>query len=325
MATIYDVAKKVGLSVTTVSRVLNNRGYISEATRKRVYETMEELNYQPNELARSLLRKQSNVLGRIIPDVALPCFSELASHMEACAYASGYKILLCNSHLDPDKERDYIDMLKRNRVDGIIMGSHTLEVDEYRTLQRPLVTIDRMIDASIPYIASDNYLGGRLATQLLLDKGCRKLAHICGNLALDLLANQRDAAYVEAAAAGGVEALTYETGTNVFDEGEYRELVKQLFAEHPEVDGIFAGSDLMAAFVLQECARRGRSVPDQVKLVGYDDVPMASWFVPSITSIRQPIRQMGELAVELLLKQLAGEEVPPATVLPVELMERETT
>lgn len=325
MATIYDVAKKVGLSVTTVSRVLNNRGYISEATRKRVYDTMEELNYQPNELARSLLRKQSNVLGLIIPDVAHPFFSELASHMEACAYASGYKILLCNSHLDPDKERDYIDMLKRNRVDGIIMGSHTLEVDEYRTLQRPLVTIDRMIDGSIPYVASDNYLGGRLATQLLLDKGCRKLAHICGNLALDLLANQRDAAYVEAAAAGGVEALTYETGTNVFDEGEYRELVKQLFAEHPEVDGIFAGSDLMAAFVLQECVRRGRSVPDQVKLVGYDDVPMASWFVPSITSIRQPIRQMGELAVELLLKQLAGEEVPPATVLPVELMERETT
>lgn len=325
MATIYDVAKKAGLSVTTVSRVLNNRGYISEATRKRVYDTMEELNYQPNELARSLLRKQSNVLGLIIPDVAHPFFSELASHVEACAYASGYKILLCNSHLDPDKERDYIDMLKRNRVDGIIMGSHTLEVDEYRTLQRPLVTIDRLIDGTIPYVASDNYLGGQLATELLLRKGCRKLAHICGNLKLDLLANQRDTAFVSVAGAGGAAYVTYETGTNVFDEQEYRLLVKALFEEHPDVDGIFAGSDLIAAFAIQECARSGRSVPGQVKIVGYDDVPVASWFVPSITTIRQPIQRIGELAVELLHQQLSGEDVPPATVLPVELIERETT
>lgn len=111
MATIHDVALKAGVSVTTVSRVMNNRGYISEATRTKVFAAMDELGYQPNEIARSLLRKQSNILGLIVPSVSHPFFSELADRVEYYAYQKGYKVLLCNSQLDPVKERDYIEML----------------------------------------------------------------------------------------------------------------------------------------------------------------------------------------------------------------------
>src|SRR5471030_2413619 len=131
MATIKDVAEVAGITVTTVSRVLNNRGYISEKTRKKVYDAMQQLNYRPNEMARSLLRKKSNLIGLIIPTVAHPFFSELTNYIEYYAYKLGYKILLCNSYQDSVKEKEYIMMLKSNQVDGIIMASHTLEIDEY--------------------------------------------------------------------------------------------------------------------------------------------------------------------------------------------------
>src|SRR5690606_26731085 len=121
MATIKDVAERVGVSVTTVSRVLNNRGYLSENLKRRVYEAMRELNYQPNELARSLLRKKSNIIGLIIPDITHPFFGEIARYVEYYAYKNKYKILLCNTQLNRSKEQEYLNMLKASQVDGIIM------------------------------------------------------------------------------------------------------------------------------------------------------------------------------------------------------------
>ncbi|WP_159882650.1 LacI family DNA-binding transcriptional regulator [Paenibacillus puerhi] len=324
MATIHDVAAMAGVSVTTVSRVLNNRGYISEDTRRKVYSCMEALNYQPNEIARSLLRKQSNLIGLIVPDVAHPFFSELTSHIEYYAYELGSKVLLCNSQLDPVKERDYIDMMKRNRVDGIIMGSHTLEVDVYSNL-KGIVTFDRQIDEHIPYVCSDNYEGGRLATRLLIDKGCRKIAHICGNLQLQLLANRRTDAFRHEVHKHGIEHVIIETDMNVFDQNQYEAYVNRLFADHADVDGVFATSDIIAAFVVKVCRKLGRRIPEDVRVVGYDDVNNASWFTPALTTVRQPLKEMARLAVESIRKQAEEEAVEPARMLPVELIERETT
>ncbi|MFM9277228.1 LacI family DNA-binding transcriptional regulator [Paenibacillus jiagnxiensis] len=325
MATIHDVAIKAGVSVTTVSRVMNNRGYLSEATRKKVFDAMAELNYQPNEIARSLLRKQSNIIGLIIPNVAHPFFSELANQVEYYAYQHDCKVLLCNSHMDPVKEKVYIDMLKRNRVDGIIMGSHTLEVDEYRHLNSPIVTFDRQIDPHIPYISSDNYHGGELATELLIRKGCRKIAHICGNLELNMLSNKRTDAFRDVVDRHGVQHVIVETDLNVFAQKEYERIIHQLVHEHPDVDGVFATSDIIAAVAMKEFMRAGRRVPGDVRIVGFDDVSVASWVTPELTSIRQPIAEIGKLAVELIRKQAEGEAVEPVNLLPVELIERATT
>lgn len=324
MATIHDVAAKAGVSVTTVSRVLNNRGYISEATRRKVYACMEELHYQPNEIARSLLRKQSNLIGLIVPNVAHPFFSELTSHIENYASQMGSKIILCNSQLDPAKERDYIDMMKRNRVDGIIMGSHTLEVDVYKKVNG-VVTFDRQIDDAIPFVTSDNEEGGRLATRLLIDKGCRKIAHICGNLELKLFANNRTKAFQEEVERRGIAHVIVESDMNVFDEKQYVRLIRKLFEDHPDIDGVFATSDIVAAYVVKICRSMGRSIPDEVKVVGYDDVNNARWLSPALTTIRQPLEEMGRLAVELVRRQTEGESLAVDTVLPVELVERETT
>ncbi|ASA24134.1 LacI family DNA-binding transcriptional regulator [Paenibacillus donghaensis] len=325
MVTIHDVALKAGVSVTTVSRVLNNRGYISESTRSKVYRIMEELNYHPNEIARSLLRKRSNIIGLIVPDVSHPFFAELANHVEYYAYQDGCKVLLCNSHLDPVKEKEYIEMLKRNMVDGIVMGSHTLQVDDYRNLHSPIVTIDRQIDEEIPYISSDNYRGGELATELLIAKGCKKIAHICGNLELKLLANKRSSAFRDVMSRHDIEYVIIQTDMNVFDHAQYGSIIERLLREHPDVDGIFATSDIIAAFALKGCIKAGKKVPEDIRIIGYDDIGAVSWFEPELSSIKQPISEIGRLSVELIRKQRDGEPFIRENILPVELMERSTT
>ncbi|MFC5407162.1 LacI family DNA-binding transcriptional regulator [Cohnella soli] len=323
IVTIRDIAEKVGVSVTTVSRVLNNRGYLSDGLKKRVHEAMEEMNYQPNEVARSLSRKKSNILGLIIPDISHPFFAQMTKHMEYYAYKHGYKLMLCNSLLDKKKEKEYIDLLRASQVDGIIMGSHTMSVKEYLSIKLPLVTLDRQISESIPYISSDNYRGGSLATQLLLRKNCNKIAYLSGNLQLNMLAKQRHDAFVRQAKGKGVEYIVKQTDMNGFQYKKYENLVRELFQEHPDIDGVFASSDMLALQVVRECRRLGKSVPDQVKVVGYDGIQIGG--TEDLTTIAQPIKEMGRLAVQHLLQQIAGEETPLETILPVKLLEKGTT
>jgi LacI family transcriptional regulator, sucrose operon repressor len=323
MPTIKDVALLAGVTVTTVSRVLNNKGYISDQTRRKVAKAIKELDYVPNEVARSLLRKRSHIIGLIVPAVSHPFFGELTMHIEYYAYEAGYKIMLCNSHLDSAKEREYIDMLKRHKVDGIIMGSHTLDVHEYLNLSMPVVTIDRKLDDRIPSVSSDNRQGGILATRRLIARGCRKIAMITGNLQLDLFANQRCASFVAEAEARGTRHVVVQTNLDVFDYSQYGDIVDGLFAEHPDVDGVFA-SDLKAAHVLQACIRLGKTVPGDVKVVGYDDTQIASLLVPRLTTVRQPKEAMAKLALETIVKQIRGEPYSLETVLPVELVDRDS-
>jgi LacI family sucrose operon transcriptional repressor len=325
MPTIKDVALRAGVSATTVSRVLNNRGYLSEELKKKVYSAMDELNYRPNELARSLSRSKSNIIGLIIPHVSHPFFAELTSHIEEHAYRSGYKLLLCNSQHDKTKELEYIDMLRASRVDGIIMGSHTLEVDAYRHMNLPLVTFDRLISGEIPYVCSDNYRGGILAASLLIDKGCTKIAHIGGHPELHILSRLRYEAFTETCRERNIWHTSLHTDNDSFDVRAYERLLDQLFREHPGIDGIFAGSDIIAAYALKACRERGRSVPEDVRIVGYDGIELRNLLAPQLTTIRQPIEAMGKLAVDLIIQQVDGKAVAAEYILPVELVEGATT
>jgi len=325
MATIKDVAEIAGITVTTVSRVLNNRGYISEKTRQKVNAAMKELDYQPNEIARALFRKKSNLIGLIVPDVAHPFFAELTSSIEYYAYKNGYKILICNSYGDSVKEKEYIDMLKRNQVDGIIMGSHTLETFEYLNLGRPIVSIDRCLADNIPYIASDNYNGGVLATNILIEKGCKKLAHISGPLILNTPANKRFQAFIDVTTKKHINHVVVETRLNSFEIEEYEKLIYELFSEHPDIDGIFASSDIIAACVINISNVLGKEIPRDIKVVGYDDINIASLIVPSLTTIRQPIKEIGEMAIKSIIDQLEERPTSNENILPVEIIVRKTT
>ncbi|MGO4270931.1 LacI family DNA-binding transcriptional regulator [Paenibacillus sp. TAF58] len=330
MPKIDDVAEKAGVSVTTVSRVLNNRGYISQATREKVYQVMKELNYQPNEMARSLFRKKSNMIGLIIPTVSHPFFSELAHYLEYYADQSEYKILLCNSNRDVSKERKYIDMLKKSQVDAIIMGSMVLDVEHYRNLNLPIVSFDRIVDENIPVVTSDNLMGGKLASRLLINKGCRKLAYIQSGIGGPhhnaLFARGRFQGFIEELQNTGIEYFQLNLEVNDLDNqasGEDR-IVSFLLA-HPEVDGVFASSDIIATMVIQASHQLYKRIPEDMKIIGYDDVRIASLVVPRLTTIRQPIQKMSELTIELIIKQIEGEMVPMVNSLPVTLIERNTT
>ncbi|MDK2903039.1 MAG: LacI family transcriptional regulator, sucrose operon repressor [Clostridiales bacterium] len=325
MATIKDVAEEAGVTVTTVSRVLNNRGYISEKTRKKVYEAMKKLNYQPNELARSLYRRKSYLIGLLIPSISHPFFAELTSYIEYYAYQNNYKILLCNSLKDVEKEKSYIDMLKRHQVDGIIIGSHTLETEQYLNVNLPIVAVDRYFSEEIPYVASDNYNGGVLATKLLIQKGCRKIAHISGPLVLNTPANNRYKAFMDIVKEHNIENVVVETKLNVFDTDEYKKLIIKLFENHPDIDGVFASSDLIAATIINAAKEIGKEVPKDLKIVGYDDINIAKLIVPPLTTIRQPIEAMAQKIIEIILGQIEGKEVNRENILPITLIEREST
>jgi DNA-binding LacI/PurR family transcriptional regulator len=323
MPTIKDVAQVAGVTVTTVSRVLNNRGYISQATRAKVNEAMKQLNYQPNEIARSLFRGKSNLIGLIIPDVSNPFFGQLTNAIEYYANKFGYKILLCDAYQDSTKERSYIDMLKRHQVEGIIMGSHTLEVTEYLETDLPIVTIDRDISKKIPNISSDNYHGGKLATKLLVDEGCKKLAHISGPLELNTPANKRYLAFMDVVKEENVEYIVKHTELNNFE--SYENLLYDMFEKYPDIDGIFASSDLVAASIIKVANSIKKEIPKDLKIVGYDDIKLAYLLTPSLTTIRQPIKAMGELAIKILIDEIKGEKCKTENILPVELIIRETT
>jgi LacI family sucrose operon transcriptional repressor len=323
VVTIKDIAEKVGVSVTTISRVLNNRGYLSDNLKKKVQEAMEELNYQPNEVARSLSRKKSNVFGLIIPDISHPFFGQITKHIEYYAYKNGYKLMLCNSLLNKKKEKEYIELLRASQVDGIIMGSHTMKVEEYMAIKLPLVTLDRRISDTIPYVSSDNYRGGVLATKLLLQKRCKKIAYLSGSLQLNLLAKQRHDAFMDQVRDQQIEYVVRQTDLNGFKYNEYEPMVRELFQEHPDIDGVFASSDLLALQIIRESRRLGRLIPEELKVVGYDGIQIGG--AEDVTTIEQPIQEMGKLAVSRLLQQIAGEETPLETVLPVKLLERGTT
>ncbi|MGW9529911.1 LacI family DNA-binding transcriptional regulator [Paenibacillus terrae] len=323
---IEDVAKRAGVSPTTVSRVMNNRGYISEKTRSLVYNAMEELNYVPNEMARSLLSKQSNIIGLIFPTVSNPFYAELIFHIELACEELGYKVFLCNSLKSAEKEANYLSMLLRNQVDGIIVGSHNRGVFERVNSSFPIVSMDQYISEEAVVVSSDNYLGGKLATEHLIHKGCQKIIHINGPYMLQTDTHLRLEAYQKTMENHGLESIFYEVPRS-FDQELYKQIIHQIFSEHPDVDGIFASDDILAANVYFEALKTGRRVPETLKVVGYDGTETAQVFMPQLTTIRQPIQLMARQAVEILNKQINEQDYTGDLnpLLPVHLILGQTT
>lgn len=325
MATLKDVARASGLTVGTVSRVLNNRGYISEQTRNRVYEVMKELNYQPNEMARSLSKQSSNTIGVIVPHVMHPYFAKLISNLERAAYRHNYKILLFNSRGKEEREDEYLDMCKSNRVAGIILCSGTIETEKFQNMGIPFVTMERFIGGGSASVECDSFQGGCLAAEHLIKKGCKNILHFGGMEDHPMPADKRWAGFESVCKREGVECSIVVLPKWTYEELEYETVVSKALDEYPEIDGVFASSDVIAAYVIRMCAQRGIRVPEDIKVVGFDDVLIAQMTTPAITTIRQPVKEMAEAAVSALEQIKEGKMVPARSVFPVSIVEREST
>lgn len=325
MPTLKDVAEKAGVTVTTVSRVLNNRGYIGDATREKVYRVMKELDYQPNELARSLSKKRTSIIGVIVPSVMHPFFCEVVNYLEFYASREGYKVMLCNSNHQKDKEIEYIDMLKSNKVSGIVLCSRTEDIETSLPDNLPVITFERVISSKISSVACDNYLGGELATRHLIDRGCKNLLHISGIRNILMPADARRDAFVHVCEENHIPNKVYYTEEAQFQSLNYEEYLEQIILENPDADGVFTSSDVIAAEIIYVCTKNNIKIPQDIKLVGFDDIRLASLTTPKITTIRQPIEQMCACAVDTIIRQADKGFLPSKTVLPVTLVLREST
>ncbi|WP_286684155.1 LacI family DNA-binding transcriptional regulator [Collinsella sp. UBA1693] len=320
---IKEVAAAAGVSPTTVSRVLNNRGYISQETRDKVQAAMKRINYAPNDIARAMLNGRLNLVGMIVPFVSNPFHGEVVQVVERTLAENGFKMLLCNSACRPDLERSYIDMLRRNMVDGVIVNSLNIGAEAYAEMGLSLVGIDCDLGEGSVQIASDSYAIGEIATRRLIDGGCSRILCLRNNSRMRMPGNKRSEAYLDAVADAGLSALVREVEFVKSDE-EKGTAVAQILDENPDIDGIFAGDDMMAAICLNVMARRGLSAPKDIKVIGADGARRTRTFMPELTTVRQDIERIGELAAQSVIALINGEKPESNIKLPVELIEGKT-
>ncbi|HAP9718989.1 TPA: LacI family DNA-binding transcriptional regulator, partial [Enterococcus faecium] len=288
---LEDVAKRANVSKTTVSRVLNNRGYLSQKTIDNVYKAIEELNYQPNVVARQLFQKKTNIVGLLFPTVANPFFSELVEALEKKLYEIGYKVLIGNSMNNKEKETNYLNQLLSDQVDGLIVGTHNQGIQEYKYQNLPIVAIDRVMNEDIPVVESDNYNGGKLATKLLIAQGAKNIIHTNGPIDLQTPANRRRLAYEDTMKAYQLIPRTVTLDFNI-SYVKKKQIFFQMFEDYPKIDGIFASNDIDAALILQVAKEKGLNVPADLLVVGYDGTLMTRSILPDLTTVIQPINDI---------------------------------
>lgn len=321
MATLKDISEKAGVSITTVSRVLNNRGAISEKTKARIHKIMKEMNYSPNEMARSLSRRKSHLIGLIVPYTGHPFFSKLTDAVAEACYKIGYKLILCTSNGHEDRETELFSMLVANNVAGVLVCTRLSDASIYEDALVPIVSIERTIE-NVPSVSCDNYRGGILAVRELIGCGCRHLL-LFGNAVFDYLpAHLRYQGFMDECKRNGLEYLThYIEPENLFGTN-LKQRVLSLLDEHPDIDGIFATGDVLAARIIN-ILRQSHHNSRNIRLIGFDGIDISEYL--DISTIAQPIQQMGELAVEVLIKRMDNALMPERSILPTSLIRRSST
>ncbi|EOH97768.1 LacI family DNA-binding transcriptional regulator [Enterococcus pallens] len=323
---LTDVAKKAGVSPTTVSRVINNYGSLSQKTIDKVQAAMEELNYQPNSLARSLQGKNTQLIGLIFPTVSNPFFGELVDKLETTLFEQGYKTILCNSANNKEKERAYINMLAANRVDGIIAGAHNLGIKEYENIGLPIVSFDRYLSESIPIIGSDNFRGGYLATENLYLRGCRKIGILTGSLKSNSPTNGRLEGYEQLLQEKELAPRIFTIDSRASSMALKTLEIKRIL-EKEDLDSLFCTDDLTAILVYNICQEMQISIPEDLKLIGYDGTKFVQNYFPQLSTIAQPISDFADLLVDLLIQRITtpDKKLEQHYSLPVKLIQGRTT
>lgn len=307
MAGIKDVAQRACVGVGTVSRMLNDSGYVAEETRKKIEIAMKELNYTPNELARNLYHKRTGIIAVLVPNVSNPFFMEFVDYVEAKLYEAGFKMMLCNTVKARNAELEYLDMLNRHIVDGVITGVHSLDVEEYKKIHKPIVALDRYLGDHIPVVAVNHKEGGRLAAETLISNGCKKILHFRGSTAVESPYHERHYEFERIMDQNHVETYSYELEWNRFDSEYYREAVEDVFSRNIEFDGVFA-VDGLAIECMNETIRRHMKVPRDVKFVAYDGTFITEMVEPKLTAVVQPIEGLAVESVRLLTDLIGGKE-----------------
>ncbi len=327
--TIKDIARESGVNISTVSRALNDAYGVHQETRGHVLAVAAHLNYHPNRVARGLKTRRSHTLGLIVSDIRNPFFAEVARGVEDAARAGGCDLVLCNSDLDPRKQMEYVASLLEKQVDGILMNSvanlSLKQQDQLAASGVPIVLLNRSAARkSFSTVCADNEAGGVMAAQYLLRLGHQNIAHLTGPRRHGSLTDRARGFLRVLKATNLPRKLTVLHGQNSFL-GGYT-LAHKLLAQQPEVSAIFAANDLMAFGAIRAMLELGRRIPEDISLIGFDNVELAGVVHPPLTTIHQPKYDMGRAAVETLLRLARNKDKPVREhlLLGVELIERES-
>ncbi|MCK8060451.1 MULTISPECIES: LacI family DNA-binding transcriptional regulator [unclassified Fusibacter] len=326
---IKDIAKLAGVSKATVSRVLNDSKPVSQEVRDRVMKVIEETNYRPSSLARSLSIKETRIIGVIIPDISNPVFSKMLNGIESRAIEDNYTVFLCNTRYDFDMELRYIDLMREKEVDGIIMAAfHYSEemTERLKQFGKPIVMVSFDSEHwNYPKVVIDNHAAAYEMTSYLIKTGRKKIAMIHGPFN-DF--NTGLARYKGYASALQEQHLTQSDSLHY--QGNYKyetgfSGAKYLIENNKDLDAIFCANDEMAFGAIKALTQDGYRVPEDVAVTGFDDIDFAKLFSPSLTTVRQDFELRGASAVALVLDQIAGKPTAEKIVHDYELIIREST
>ncbi|MBY0029066.1 LacI family DNA-binding transcriptional regulator [Priestia aryabhattai] len=302
--TIKDVAKQANVSVATVSRILNNLPGYSNETQERVEKVIKELGYQPNEVARGLINRKTKTIGVILPNVSDLFAGEILAGIEEQAYASNYSVMICKTNYDNKRKIKYLQTLYEKRVDGIIIISERITQDFYKAIEMikiPVVLVATQSDYPLPFIKVNDYQASYDATTYLVKKGHSRIGMIAGSEGDIISTIPRVKGFREALNDAKItftnEMITY--GDFSFESGI--DEMNNLLKSYPEVTAIFCASDEMAVGALSFLYKKGIKVPDSISIIGYDNTATAERAIPPLTTVAQPLKEMGKASIHLLL------------------------
>ncbi len=327
--TMTEVAQEAGVSLMTVSRVVNKKDGVSDETRKRVLEVIETLGYRPSSIARGLVTKHTNTLGIVVPDIANPFFSSIARGAEQQAYAETYSVFVGNTNEEPERERVILESLEDKRVDGILLCSSRLDEDALAEMVErypAVVLVSRRLDydGCVGIVLIDDKFGGEIATQHLIRLGHRNIGLITGPQ-ISHSTRGRFEGYKIALGQAGIPFNPdwVQYCSPVIEEG--KETAYQLLKQNAELTALFCHNDLVAVGALQACEQLGIDVPDDLAIVGFDDIDLAAIVSPALTTLRVDRAGIGRTAMRMLLAQIKDcSETPQEIVLKPELIVRDS-
>jgi DNA-binding LacI/PurR family transcriptional regulator len=318
-ATIKDIARKLRISVSTVSRALRNLHDVNPETKKAVQELAAQLNYEPNYIAQSLINRKTRIIGVIVPIIASPVFSRILTGMNNAAQEHGYQLMICQSNENAEVEATLVKQLASFKIDGLLISvsGQTKGEESFEILKRkevPIVFFDRVLSGmDAPKVIVDEFQSAFTAVEHLIKSGHRNIAHLAGPPNLSI-SHDRLNGYLAALKKYGLPVNDKWIIVCRNFEEDALDSVKKLFAKKPYPDGIFTINDASAVTVIKYLNKRGIRIPDEVGIIGFNNDPVSEIVEPSLTTIMLPCHDIGRIAVDMLIQRIDDRTIPPETI-----------
>ncbi|MBY6036502.1 LacI family transcriptional regulator [Fictibacillus nanhaiensis] len=327
--TIKDVARHANVSIATVSRIINGLPGYSEDTKKKVEEAIEALGYQPNAIARGLINKRTQTIGVLFPEVSGMLSSEVLEGVENAAHDGGFSVIVCNTASSGKRTVKYLRLLQEKRVDGIIFASEDVTEEYYKIFQEmkvPVVLVSTASHYELPFVRVNDFEGAFQATEYLINKGHKKIGMIGGSVNDPIAGVPRMKGFEEALLAHELPFSANHITTNEgyrFQNG--KESLPILLEHLPEMTALFAASDEMAIGAMSAAHQLGIKVPEELSIIGYDNLKIAEMCYPALTTVSQPLKDMGQTAGDILVKLIKGKEKEAESrYMPFSIVERQS-